>query len=256
MVLPSLTLFSLLIIVFLFLGVRSENAAPSPLPSSANDSGTSGEGAGTGPEAEWINAPWFRDPEDLLLVVDRQSALPADYAPPDLVDLNDNGIPANKQGLVVRRVIIADLRALFNAGREAGHRYLVFSAYRSYETQRRTYQYWVNTLGREEADRSSALPGHSEHQLGTTLDITAAGLEGDVFDVFGGSAPGRWLAANAFRYGFVMSYPPGTEAITGYIHEPWHFRYVGREVAAIIHKEGMVPSLFIRKIADLKSDTR
>jgi len=199
---------------------------------------------------------WFADPDGLLVVVDREKALAAGYVPPDLVSLTAQGVPARPDTWTARRIIVDDLREMFAAGEKAGLHYFVFSAYRSYKTQTWLFDYWVKKVGRAEAERSSARAGHSEHQLGTTLDISAEGLKGDVFEIFGKTPAGQWLAANAWRYGFVMSYPEGTEDTTGYEYEPWHFRYVGREVAAIVHDRGVIPSVFIRELDELRRGAR
>jgi D-alanyl-D-alanine carboxypeptidase len=231
------------------LGGGPENTSPaqsSSLPASPTQK------AKSKPDNPYAGEAWFADPDGLLVVVDRVVALSSKYEPEDLVSLAGHGVPARPDTWKARRVIVDDLKAMFAAGKEAGFDYYVFSAYRSYAAQVSLYQYWVRQLGQKEADRSSARAGHSEHQLGTTLDISADGLKGNVFDVFGESPAGRWLAANAWRFGFVMSYAADTEETTGYEYEPWHFRYVGREVAALIHDKGMIPSVFIRELDALR----
>ena len=89
-------------------------------------------------------------------------------------------------------------------------------------------------IGEEEAARVSAKPGHSEHQLGTTIDFTTPRVDYDLVESFGATPEGQWLAQNAGRFGFVMSYPQDKEQVTGYAYEPWHFRYVGVDVAAAV----------------------
>jgi D-alanyl-D-alanine carboxypeptidase len=191
--------------------------------------------------------------KDLTRVVDRDIALSPNYEPDDLVPLIKNGIRAKHSSLQLRKIVVPHLKAMFDAAEAAGYKLMVFSAYRSYKTQQRLYAYWVNTLGKEEADRSSARPGHSEHQLGTTVDVTAVNLKGDVFDNFGKSPAGKWLAENAYKYGFVMSYPPDSEPITGYKYEPWHFRYLGMRIAKIIKEQDLIPPQYLRYLAS-KSD--
>jgi D-alanyl-D-alanine carboxypeptidase len=97
---------------------------------------------------------------------------------------------------------------------------------------------WEAASGHEEALRFSARPGHSEHQLGTALDLQAAGGAAPWQVNFGDTRQGRWLARNAWRYGFVVSYPPGSEAVVCYGAEAWHVRYVGRDVARAVHRSG------------------
>ena len=170
-------------------------------------------------------------------MLDATYRLPSSYAPGDLRSTSYAGLNG---GQAVRRLVIADLKAMARAARAAGARLVVQSAYRSYATQRSTFTYWVQVLGHTAALTSSARAGHSEHQLGTSID----------FRGYGGSAPwnyadwsrtraGAWLKANAWKYGFVMSYPKGRSAVTCYDYEPWHYRYVGRAVAADVRASGL-----------------
>jgi D-alanyl-D-alanine carboxypeptidase len=135
----------------------------------------------------------------------------------------------------IRLIAIADLKALAEAARKAGVRLAVESAYRSEARQRATFARWVRTSGVAEARRFSARAGHSEHQLGTAVDFKAAGSGSPWTPEFAGSRHARWLAANAWRFGWVQSYPPGAEAETCYGGEAWHYRYVGRDVAAEVY---------------------
>jgi D-alanyl-D-alanine carboxypeptidase len=105
---------------------------------------------------------------------------------------------------------------------------LVFSsAYRSYEYQAEVYARHVREMGQAAADRASARPGHSQHQLGTVVDF------GSIDNSFAESMAGLWMAANAGRFGFSLSYPKGAEGQTGYDWESWHYRYVGKAAAAL-----------------------
>ncbi len=190
-----------------------------------------------GPEA---SAPPFTPPRDdqgLLLWVNRERSLPPDYVPPDLVPIT--GVPVTVQGMLLRRVALGPLRELIEAARAEGLEIVVSSAYRSYQTQAAVHSYWVRVLGEARAVRVSARPGHSEHQLGTTVDLTSPRATYQLTESFADTPEGRWLQANAHRFGFVMSYPPGKEAITGYDYEPWHFRFVGVELATQLHRAGI-----------------
>ena len=196
--------------------------------------------------------PWFSDKDNLLVLVDREHALPKDFKPSDLVFLKEMGVPTSNPELQGRLIAVEALKKMFASALEEGYHFYIFSGYRSYETQQRLYQYWIAELGYEEAVRSSALPGYSEHHLGTAFDISAYEFKGDIWKEFGDSLPGQWLAENAYRFGFVMSYPKGKEKESGYIYEPWHFRYVGVEVASIIKEKQIVPSIFIRELNMLR----
>lgn len=155
-------------------------------------------------------------------LLDQEFALGADYVPTDLVALADRGIDG--QGSL-RSLVIDDLVAMATDARDGGSAFRITSAFRSYQHQVRTFTSFEEALGRDEALRSAARPGHSEHQLGTTIDIE------------GGEA---WLASNAWRYGFVMSYPPEhSPGTTCYKPEAWHFRYVGRESARAVRESGL-----------------
>lgn len=171
---------------------------------------------------------------DMLAPVDKVHRLPADCVPPDLVQLPAEVSAGGAQYL--RREAAEALLAMFDAARGDGYELAVNSAYRSYETQAATYNYWVQLNGQAYADRTSARPGHSEHQLGTAVDIGARGL---YLEDFTGTPEADWLAKNAWKFGFLISYPDGKEHITGYAYEPWHVRYVGSDVAAEVRRSGL-----------------
>lgn len=101
----------------------------------------------------------------------------------------------------------------------------IVSGFRSYETQIKTYDKWVNLDGKEIADTYSARPGYSEHQTGLALDLNS------IYSNFSDSEEFKWLNKNAYKYGFILRYPENKENITGYIYEPWHYRYVGIKLA-------------------------
>jgi len=178
-----------------------------------------------------------------LTLVDPLYTVGSTYAPTDLSAVTNAGIPGRGS---VRRFVLADLRALDHAARAAGIRLRVVSAYRSYTTQKATFSYWVQQSGWATAVRYSARPGHSEHQLGTTVDLSVVGgADPWNYADFGATRAGAWLRANAWRYGFVMSYPKGMERYTGYGYEPWHFRYFGRALAAEQRGSGLVPRYWL-----------
>ena len=164
------------------------------------------------------------------VVVDTNRGIQASYAPVDLSPIAEAGF-GSSEGLSVRALMIDDLRALREAAAANGTPIAVLAAYRSYESQQQILDLRITEFGEEEAYRRVARPGHSEHQLGTTIDVTSEGLS-DVDQAWGSSPTGQWIAANAASFGFVVSYPQGREADTCYTYEPWHLRYMGRELAA------------------------
>jgi D-alanyl-D-alanine carboxypeptidase len=162
---------------------------------------------------------------DILVPIDKQNRVGADCVPPDLVALPAE-IAAGQQLL---RAEAADAaRDMIDAAARDGLRLFVDSGYRSYDYQATLFDSYVRTQGIDYAERTSARPGHSEHQLGTAADIASPGHSLEAFE---GTPEAAWVAANASTFGFVVSYPAGKEAITGYAYEPWHVRYVGKDVA-------------------------
>lgn len=215
----------------------TERRAPAGID--AADTSASGDAASV-PTPASDRAEQIPDPlpcNDILVPVDKEHALAPDCAPPDLValpaELTDGGTH------LLRREAAEALARMLAAARAEGHRLYVVSAYRSYEQQVQTYQYWVSVLGEAEAQRTSARPGHSEHQLGTTVDLSSDAVGGQLVQEFGATPEGKWLEANAWRFGYALSYPDGQEAATGYAYEPWHWRYVGPEAAARWKQSGM-----------------
>jgi D-alanyl-D-alanine carboxypeptidase len=184
---------------------------------------------------------WLSDWHRSLL--DPTFRLSSAYAPTDLRSTSYAGLNG---GYSVRRHVVADLRAMATAARGAGARFVVQSAYRSYRTQKATFDYWVRVHGYATALKESARAGHSEHQLGTTLDFRGYGgaAPWDYRD-WGATRVGKWLGANAWKYGFVMPYPKDKSAVTCYRYEPWHFRYVGRARAAAIRASGLTLRQFL-----------
>ncbi|HET9878408.1 MAG TPA: cell wall-binding repeat-containing protein [Candidatus Limnocylindria bacterium] len=175
-------------------------------------------------------------PRTLLDTVFRVEAT---YHPGDLVDTSAAGLNGGHR---VRRPVLADLAAMTAAARAAGRPIAVVSAFRSHDAQVATFNSWVAKIGYAAALLRSARPGHSEHQLGTTFDFTSAGA-GSPWNLadWARTPAGAWMRDNAWRYGFVMSYPAGTQPTTCYTYEPWHYRYFGRQVAAAIRASGLTP---------------
>ncbi len=173
---------------------------------------------------------WQRTLVDPTYMIDRS------YLPPALVPVTDAGISGNG---TIRSIVIPDLRAMATAANAAGAPIAVQSAYRSYATQVSTFNYWTREYGSDAALLGSARPGHSEHQLGVAMDFRSAGVAAAWVSDWAMTPAGAWMAANAWRYGFVMSYPKDASPTkTCYRYEPWHYRYVGRDEAAAIHVAG------------------
>ena len=176
------------------------------------------------------------DPASLWVVVNKVRPLtPIDYAPTDLVTA-----PVSATNPALMRAEVAEaLVALFDAARaEEGIELQSQSAYRSYSTQQAIYANGVARDGVEFTDRFSARPGHSEHQTGLAVDIGVPSGECSFQACFGELPAGQWLADNSLRFGFLLRYPQGSQPIVGFDYEPWHFRYVGPELAAELEATG------------------
>ncbi len=138
-----------------------------------------------------------------------------------------------------------DLRELFEAASQNGVELEVASAYRSFAAQSRTFDSWVakeleqgfeQTEAENRANVYSAKPGHSEHQLGTAVDIKCKSCT--AFKLPENQPAYTFIAKQAHNYGFVVSYPKALESLTGYSHEPWHIRWIGKDMARELHRLG------------------
>ena len=170
------------------------------------------------------------DADAAVLLLDLEWRLPAGYAPSDLVGVAAAGFAGDH---LVRAVVVDDLRALREAAAAAGVQLAVQSGYRSEAYQERVHEGWRAALGAERAALVSARPGHSEHQLGTAIDLRSAdGPPAWDLDDWATTPEGGWVADHALAFGFVVSYPRDALASACYDYEPWHLRWVGRDVAA------------------------
>lgn len=173
---------------------------------------------------------------DPSILVNKQYKLPNHYAPDDLVYPNVRFIFAEKVEKRQLRKVAADaLEKMFSAAEKDGIYLAGDSGYRSYETQVNLYNHYVVKDGDSKADQYSARPGHSEHQTGLSIDVSGASGQCAIQDCFADTAEATWLEDHAHDYGFIIRYPKGKENVTGYIYEPWHIRYVGKEIAKEIH---------------------
>jgi D-alanyl-D-alanine carboxypeptidase len=185
-------------------------------------------------ESAWENVDGLDD--QALQWVNKERCLPCGFVPAGLVSVDAYGASGGDRSLTVRDFVQAPLQKMLADARAAtGDSVVIASAYRSYALQVRVLENEsVNpAIGPCQAARQVAAPGRSEHQLGVAVDLgVAAGPSGAGYlDAFGRTAGGRWIRANAWKYGFALSYPEGRESITGYRHESWHYRFVGKSAA-------------------------
>ncbi|WPM05752.1 M15 family metallopeptidase [Borreliella sinica] len=160
---------------------------------------------------------------NLLTLVNKKTPIPTDYKVSDLVYINDFKDLKNLgvKTLKVRRILIEDLIKLIKDAKKNGIEIKIKSAYRTQEYQKFLFDYNVKTYGRKIAETQSAIPDHSQHHLGTTIDFI--NLDDNLLN----TKEGKWLYENSLKYGFSLSYPNGYEIETGYKAEPWHYLYIG-----------------------------
>jgi D-alanyl-D-alanine carboxypeptidase len=180
------------------------------------------------------------NPDDILVLVNKRFGLPADYRPADLVEPK---VPFIFEGWDEKRLMrkeAADaLERMFAAAQKDGIHLAGVSGYRSYQTQKALFEYYVRTQGEEYARKYSAEPGHSEHQTGLAMDVSGSTGQCAADDCFAGTPEAEWLAKHAPDFGFIIRYPKGKESVTGYNYEPWHLRYVGTAVSKEIAAKGL-----------------
>lgn len=184
---------------------------------------------------------------DYLALVNRCQRLRSDFSPPDLRFVNVPQVNTWSGNHYLRESAATALENLFAEADEQGLNLVLSSAYRDYNLQSVFFNNNVNNLGRDQALRVSAVPGHSEHQLGLGVDISTPALEsvGWLTNTFSTTPEGIWVGQNAYRFGFIISYPYGRTEDTGFIYEPWHLRYVGIYVATSIHEQGLILEEFL-----------
>lgn len=189
---------------------------------------------------DWENAQYVvAESTDLLTLIDKNHKLVDDYDPGKLVNVSsDLLLYANTSDIWVREDAGEALRAmLLDAQNQTGKTLTVLSAYRSFNNQVKTYSSNVSKYGSDEADKISARPGFSEHQLGTTVDFYSPDTGNDIFSQkFLETTIGKWLEANAHKYGFIMTL---TADQSQYQFEPWHWRYIGVENAKKFKDSGL-----------------
>ncbi|MEK3990847.1 MULTISPECIES: M15 family metallopeptidase [Robertmurraya] len=205
------------------------------------------------PEGPTLEAIFFNDvkevdgkqviqnPLNVLALVNKMFALPESYNPTDLVKPNVSfsfGDQTIEKSLMRQEAAVA-LENMFAEAKTSGIELYAVSGYRSYERQRIIFDAEVKKSGEEKAMQVVAVPGNSEHQSGLAMDISAKSANLSLTESFGETNEGKWLAANAHKYGFILRYPKGKETITGYQYEPWHFRYVGVDAAQTIFEKNI-----------------
>ncbi len=199
--------------------------------------------------AEEIKAV-LNDP--FMILVNRERKVSSDYVGSDLVTFADP--------YKLNKTCADALRQLMNAGRKAGYSYTLYSGYRSYSSQYNKYYNKINSYknngkSEDEAIRLTnqyyAPPGASEHHTGLAADVCIPAIVNKyacLHENYDQTPEFTWFSSHAHEYGFILRYPKGDEAITGYNYEPWHYRYVGVEIASEIYRRGITLEEYVEEL--------
>lgn len=179
------------------------------------------------------NVTTIEQPYELLVLVNKYHQLPPGFQQYNLVNMSKEHTANDGKQYLLAGVAYEKYVEMWDAAKKEGLSMSVVSAYRTEDYQRNLHNNKVRTTGKTNADNYSARAGHSEHQTGLAVDI------GSTKAIFEYTPEFKWLQKHAHEYGYILRYPKGKEWITGYAYEPWHYRYVGTDVAKIIYEEGI-----------------
>lgn len=183
--------------------------------------------------------------DSIWVIVNKQRVLVDGFKPPDLVVPNVKlRLSADSEQMQVRKITATAMEDLFRAASDNKFSLMFASGFRSQSYQKSLYDSYVAKDGQVAADRYSARPGHSEHQTGLAFDVEPADKRCELEQCFGDLAEGKWLSEHANEYGFIVRYGKDQEQLTGYEYEPWHFRYVGKALAAELQTKHLTMEQF------------
>lgn len=179
------------------------------------------------------NIKIIKEEEDILVLVNKNNKLTKSFIPPCLEKLNTKYSHNEKY---LRKEARIAFEKLSKAAAKENYSIIAVSTYRSFEYQENLFKKYVQEKGRKYALNCSAKPGHSEHQTGLAVDVEGSNKD---YNLFAESPEFNWMRDNAHKFGFILRYPKGKENITGFKYEPWHYRYVGIDIATIIYEENL-----------------
>lgn len=203
-------------------------------------------------EEFYTNVHEIDEPGRSTVLVNKYNRLSQNYIPEDLETMDPS---CNPEGLMLRHEARIAFEEMCSDAYREGISLKAVSTFRSFYYQWKVYldhitPYMPIEEYQRERDKVSARPGHSEHQTGLAVDIN------ELEPTFEDTPEGKWLAQNSFQYGFILRYPRGKEAITGYDYEPWHFRFLGKELAQAVHFSNLTyDEFYARYINQTGQDT-
>jgi LAS superfamily LD-carboxypeptidase LdcB len=184
------------------------------------------------------------NPQDLLAFVNKQHKIDGAYTPDDLVAIANYGVPTFGN-IYVRREVAEKFTEMYKEMTKAGLKVSASSGWRSLAHQQKVLDNWTKMVGAGKANNYAAIPGYSEHHLGTAIDILTPENGNTVSPSYFNTRVFKWMSENSYKYGFLLSYPRGKESITGYNAEGWHYRYVGVSTATQVHNQNTTLTEFL-----------
>lgn len=196
---------------------------------------------GTANETPWTPATEMDlDPKSITVYVNKEYALPKDYKPDTLVIPEISfDIKSYDERKLMRPEAAEAIELLFEAALKDGYTLYGISGYRSFNRQKEIFLNNIVKKGKNHTLKYSAAPGTSEHQTGLAMDVSSKSMRYRLIAGFADCNEGKWLADNAYKFGYIIRYPKDRSEITGYAYEPWHIRYVGRELAQYLYVNDM-----------------
>lgn len=214
----------------------------------ADENGTSAQSEKTQMDPE--KAAQLREDEanGLFFLVNKEHHVDKEYVPDDLEPIKYYAADRNKYTRFMRAEAAEHFHELVEAAAAEGIDIVMTTAYRSYEFQEVLWNNYVAQKGEEEANKTSARPGESEHQTGLAVDLSTSEIDYRNSSDFADTAAGRWVAENAHKFGFILRFPEGKSDITGYSYEAWHLRYVGMTAAADIYEQDLTLEEYLEQL--------
>ncbi|QTC43213.1 M15 family metallopeptidase [Bacillus sp. V3] len=194
----------------------------------------------------------IQNPANILALVNKEFAL-GEYKPKDLVRPKVPFVFGNEdlEKAHLREEAAKALEQMFAAAKSEQIYLTAISGYRSYDYQEMLLNREIEQFGKEKAVMAVAPPGQSEHQSGLAMDISSQSNDFQVNIEFAQTKEGKWLAANAHKYGFILRYPEDKVDITQYQYEPWHFRYVGKDAAKVIYENDWSLEEYFKNVKEI-----
>lgn len=187
-----------------------------------------------------------QDDGDILVLVNKYYGVSDDYYPRYMVKVPSKyGTYTN---IKLKEIAYNAYKKMYAAAKDQGLNFKICSAYRSKATQRSLFNNYRKTRGLKVAYMLSAYPGRSEHHTGLAVDLLTGRNGWAMDESFANTKEGKWLVKHCAEYGFILRYPKGKSNITGYVYEPWHFRYVGKKAAKEIMSQGITLEEYLKKL--------